>query len=275
MLQLDCNKQLKMPSCDSFVILPDKTYDSTCVLIGKNSDREPGEAQNVTFVAAMNHNRGSRLKCTRKTIDQVAHTNACVLFQPHWMWGAEMGVNEHGVVIANEALFVNSAFTSTKKDAHLLLGMDLLRLALERASTGKEALDVMLGLLKEHEQGGNCHAEDDNRLCYSSAFMIADKSGHAYHLETANQEFAWRRIESGIATISNYCMLSGDLCQHSSMGTGAAFEWHVSDRLVTWVVGARARQCRLLHLLSRSKRVDVAQCFNAMRDHDLVTGAML
>jgi len=43
------------------------------------------------------------------------------------MWGGEMGANEYGVVIGNEAVF-----TKVKKErTPRLLGVDLLRLALE------------------------------------------------------------------------------------------------------------------------------------------------
>lgn len=49
-----------------------------------------------------------------------------VLSKPAWMWGAEMGVNECGVAIGNEAVWnrlSDSDFDSVKR----LLGMDLLR----------------------------------------------------------------------------------------------------------------------------------------------------
>ncbi len=65
------------------------------------------------------------LQCTYIEIDQAAHTHAVVLSKPAWMWGAEMGANEHGVCIGNEAVWtkVNSPNDAQEK----LLGMDLLR----------------------------------------------------------------------------------------------------------------------------------------------------
>lgn len=64
-----------------------------------------------------------RAKCTYIKIEQVAHTHAVVLSKPAWMWGAEMGANEHQVCIGNEAVWGRESADGEEA----LLGMDLLR----------------------------------------------------------------------------------------------------------------------------------------------------
>lgn len=63
-------------------------------------------------------------QCTYIEIDQVPETYAVVLSRPAWLWGAEMGANEHGVCIGNEAVWGKEEVN--KEEA--LLGMDLVRL---------------------------------------------------------------------------------------------------------------------------------------------------
>ena len=69
-----------------------------------------------------------------------------VLSKPAWMWGAEMGANEHGVAIGNEAVW-NRLSDPVYDAVPRLLGMDLLRLGLERGRTAYEALQVITTLL--------------------------------------------------------------------------------------------------------------------------------
>ena len=89
--------------CDTFVALADATSDGS-VILAKNSDREPDEAHEVVLLPAADHDGGT-VRCTYVRVPQVRRTHAVLLAKPYWIWGAEMGANEHGVVIGNEAVF--------------------------------------------------------------------------------------------------------------------------------------------------------------------------
>ena len=65
------------------------------------------------------------LQCTYIEIEQCSHTYATILSKPAWMWGTEMGANEHGVCIGNEAVYTKD-FTANDLEEKLL-GMDLVR----------------------------------------------------------------------------------------------------------------------------------------------------
>ena len=117
-------------------------------LFAKNSDRSPNEPQVIEYRPAKDHSE-NKVKVTYTTIDQVPHTYATLLSRPIWMWGAEMGVNEYGVCIGNEAVF-----TKGKYAREGLIGMDLVRLGLERGKNAKEALDIIISLFKQYGQGG-------------------------------------------------------------------------------------------------------------------------
>ncbi len=136
--------------CDTVVVVREGE-----VLFGKNSDRDPNEAQLLDWQPARSHPAGTALRCTWITIPQVRQTHAVLLSRPYWMWGAEMGANEHGVVVGNEAVF-----TRAPTQAAGLLGMDLVRLSLERATTAERAVDVLRGLLAAHGQGGRAGYDD-------------------------------------------------------------------------------------------------------------------
>ena len=133
---------------------------------GKNSDRSPNEAHLMLRVPAREYAEGEMLRATYISVPQVRHTYACVLLKPHWIWGAEMGWNEFGLNIGNEAVFTREK--REKQDG--LIGMDLLRLALERCRSAKEALKLITTMIGEYGQGGNCGFH--KAFYYDNAFLI-------------------------------------------------------------------------------------------------------
>ncbi|MBA2325393.1 MAG: C69 family dipeptidase [Actinobacteria bacterium] len=186
-------------------------------LFGKNSDRPVAEAQ----VAEVHRGRagGGRLRTTHLDLGD-AGAARLLGSRPTWMWGLEHGINEHRVAIGNEKLY-------TVDDPHAaepgLLGMDLVRLGLERGRSADEALAHMTELLERHGQGGSGEADHDEP--YFSSFLVADPTS-AWVLETSARTWGARQVEDG-AAISNRITLGADWTRASSdVAPGTDFdEW--------------------------------------------------
>ncbi len=177
------------------------------MVFAKNSDRPPGEVQ-IAWPFGRRASAGCILRTQYLSVgDTGAH--ATFLSCPTWLWGAEHGVNEHGVAIGNERV-------STTHDAAsappALIGMDLVRLGLERARSAAEAVDVMTGLLETCGQGGIADAA--HQEAYDSSFLIADAS-HAFVLETAGAAYAVAPFPAG-AALSNRITLGTEWTRASA-----------------------------------------------------------
>lgn len=186
--------------CDTMVALSNFTKNGD-VIFAKNSDRQPNEPHLMIRIPRQNHPQGAQVECTYITIDQVRETYDVLLLKPSWMWGAEMGANEFGLNVGNEAVF-----TKVGQGPPSLLGMDLVRLALERCQTSTEALHLIIHLLEKHGQGGNCGYEKE--FVYHNSFLIADRNS-AWVLETAGPYWAAEKVKN-IRAISNRLSIGRD-----------------------------------------------------------------
>ncbi len=257
--------------CDTIVACKNATRQGI-TLFGKNSDREPDEAQNIVILHPP-ENEPPEVQCTYVRAPLYRKTCSAVVCRPFWMYGAEMGVNEHGVAIGNEALF-----TREKPAATGLTGMDLLRLALIQSKTAQHARDTIIQYLTEFGQGGK--AGYRQKIKYMNGYIIAD-ANEAYVLETVKSWWAWKRID-GVWSISNIISLTQDFDEcdpglvENAVKKGYVksesmfdFRENYSDRLYTRFAHGKERMQRARRLLEDKKgSLVAADFFSILRDHD-------
>lgn len=255
--------------CDTFIALPNTTED-TSVIFAKNSDREANEAQILEYHAGNLYDVNTKVKCTYMTIPQVKKTNGILISRPFWMWGAEMGVNEHGVAIGNEAVF-----TKLKVEKiGVLTGMDLLRLALERSDSARKAKEMIIDLLQKYGQGGMCGYEDSG-MYYHNSFIIADKK-ESWVLETAGKFWACKKVKdyyaisNGLTIGSNFDSIHPEAEAYARKKGWVKGEFHFanafSDFLFTTFSACKTRRSRADELLVN--KVSVKSAIAHLRDHN-------
>jgi secernin len=186
--------------CDSLVATGAHTR-AGATLFAKNSDRKSGECQPLLQFPAAVYSRGAELDCTHISIPNVSETYRVMGHSPWWVWGFEHGVNEHGVAIGNQTVFSKEPV----EEEPGLIGMDLVRLGLERGRDAREALEVIASLIETHGQGGAALAPGGSG--YHNSFMVADPQ-QAWLLETTGRRWAARRAE--LDALSNHLTLGSD-----------------------------------------------------------------
>jgi len=245
-------------------------------LFGKNSDRQRNEAQLVELVPAGETASGTQLRCSYLTIPQSARRHAVLLSRPFWSWGAEMGANEHGVVIGNEG--IHSRGHPPQQEA--LTGMDLVRLGLERGETAMDAVEVITSLLEEHGQGGNCGHLTPS--FYHNGFLIAD-AVQAFVLETIDREWILEEV-NGVRTLSNIYSIGCNVTRTSSGVSDLIRAYGLEETSPTdyaraianpdreHIGQADARRTRSGALLKAvGNRLSVHDIMSALRDHGPAT----
>lgn len=272
-------------SCDTFVAMSDATPGEH-VLVGKNSDRPVSDSQPLRF-----HSRrpaGGTLSLARVDLEDTG-AYAHVGGSPYWCFGHELGMNEWGVVIGNEALFTRDWAAAVARSRAGsppepgLLGMELVRLGLERGRTAAEAMSVISSLVERYGQWGSAvPGRPAESGAYDNSFLLAD-AREAWVLETSGRRWVARRIRRGTWAISNQPTIRTRWDRASADLAGHAVDagwWNASDPefdfarayadpdtplQVSHIRLQRSRQ--LLRELTEDGGVDVDGAKRILRDH--------
>ena len=240
-------------------------------IFAKNSDRPVYECQPLFHAPYRTYGPNATVRCQYLEIAQAPHTLAILGSRPWWLWGFEHGVNEAGVAIGNTALYTRDEVAATG-----LLGMDLVRLALERARDATTAKDVITSLLDEHGQGGSAAVDHDRR--YHNSFMIVDRAG-AWVLETSARHWVAKRMRR-VAAISNLATVGDDWDECSdgidayargrgwwAAPAGTKLDFRAAFDDPARRINAEGRYAQSCRYLDRTTRVDVAGAKRHLRDH--------
>jgi secernin len=273
--------------CDTWVALSNITSDGN-VIVGKNSDRPISDCQPLLLHPRQEWPSGSTIELAYVRAPQVQHTYATLGSSPYWCWGYEEGINEHSVVIGNEALFTKSlrasveAYRSGQKTSLGLLGMELVRLALERSRNAAEAVEVMSTLIEEYGQfGSGIPGWDHAEGSYDGSFIIADRT-ESWIMEAVGRRWAARRFVEGYTSISNEPTIRTDWdCGSSDLKTYALEQgWWRADSTThfdfarSYIDGLWPRQISHLRLMrtrqllaERAGRITLGWMKRIARDH--------
>ena len=230
------------------------TLQSGAALFAKNSDRSPNEIQLLEYHPPKTGLSGM-VSCTYCAVPQVSETYGVLLSRPKWMWGAEMGVNQWGLCIGNEAVFTLGKYGKTG-----LTGMDMVRLALERCRTVHEALELLIRLLEEYGQGGNCGF--DHKFYYDNAFLLMDRQ-QLIVLETAGKDWVYKKYTA--VNISNRLSIGADGDGYSG-GNACHFQKKHTEPVYTTFSGSNRRAHQIRQCLPQI--TDVRGCIDALSCHD-------
>jgi dipeptidase len=265
--------------CDTFIIPPSLT-ESGHRIFAKNSDREPNEAQHWVYMPPAMRD-SNRVQTSFISVDHPAATYGMWLSKPFQLWGAEMGINEHGLAIGNEAVFTRVPME--KKDKGLT-GMDMIRLALERCRSAKQALEQICYYVEAFGQDA-CGGYMNRKFYYHNSFIIADPV-EAYVLETAGNHWIYRK-PAGFYAISNRLTIGKEWDGISKDAISYARErkWHrqgpfdfaeaYTEPVMSWLARARERRqaCQVnVQVISSQRKVTVADVMDMLRYHAQADG---
>ncbi len=168
---------------DMMVALARATSDQH-TFFGHNCNRPRGEAVSLVRCPGRSFAPGEMVERPWVHLPQTRHTWAVLAGRAGDDWGYQHGVNEKGVAAGYTPIR-----TRLEAEAPGLSGPDFVRLALERATSACQAVEVLTDLIGRYGQGAFAGMGGD------SAFLVAD-SREACVLEAAGRHWVVAEVGS-------------------------------------------------------------------------------
>ncbi len=214
--------------CDMLAALSRATRDGG-TLFAHNCNRPGSEEATLLRVAGRLFSPGEAVQIGDLVLPQARRTWTVLASRCPGQWGYWHGLNEHGVSIG-----LTTIRTKRREAGTALTGPDLVRLALERATSAHQAVDVATDLVSRHGQGW-AEAELD------PAFLIAD-GREAFIVEMFGVHWAVQRV-GAVRAVSDVCHLrqDWDKLSHGLADLAMARGWWPADGSKLDFAGAVAR----------------------------------
>jgi secernin len=197
---------------DMVVALGRATADGH-TLFGHNSPLvEPATSVPWTIqrTSGRNYALGEQVALRHVSVPQGRQTYTTIGVQSGGAWGYHHGVNEHGVAVGRTPVHTRMQGEPSQTGAGApgtsgpgIVGVELVRLALERSRTARQALDVLSDLIKRHGTGGGPAPDAED-----SALLVAD-GREAFVVETAGRYWVYQEVRE-VRAVSDACTVRQD-----------------------------------------------------------------
>jgi hypothetical protein len=147
------------------------------------------------------HAPGETVRAAFVEVPQVRQTYDVLGGRPEGLWGYVHGVNGCGVAAGCARLQ-----TRLRLDGPGLLGPDLVRLALERGRTARQATDVLTSLIARHGQGAFPGGPAGDG--HDSAFLVAD-AREAFLVEASGRYWVCQEVRQ-VRAVGDLCSVRQD-----------------------------------------------------------------
>lgn len=270
MMKKSKERGLHARSCDSMVAVGAATEKGNTIY-AKNSDRPLNEAQPLVYYPPCDHEAGEVVRTSFISVPQVSHTYGVIGSKLETFFGFEHGVNEWGLAIGNE----QTSGREIPESRWGLIGMDILRLTLERAKTAREALDCVVELLETFGTGG----DPTVRIPYFNANFIITDPYETFIFESHQRDWAVKKVDKTGVIGNCYSLQRYDEISDHAIKNAVENGWWAAEKPFNparaWTPNDHkwdedegfVRFGRIRELMNRHDKYSVEMMMSNLRDH--------